>query len=328
MVRVKFGQVINWHDLLQIPEHPMFDLKELEAFATVIQSGSLTASARDLNLPKSTLSRRIRQLEKQLGQALLRRESNRLSATEAGRLFYRYCDDILQLARQGRSALDELQEEIRGDLVLRCHGAFTRGWFPDLVETFMAQHRGVRVVIHTQVARPCADTIDGPCLWLGQLDDIGLRQEPIGALSQGLYAQPDYLARHGHPEHPRELIHYDWVDLLGDSNDGLVLQHPREGLYPLNPPVSCLRVDQFTLQGDAIARGRGLGLLPHWLTERRLRSHPGTMVPCLPEWQGPSLPIWLIYPHGQLARRQRAFLQHLRASVPAAWLQPHQRPAN
>ena len=102
----------------------MYDLKELEAFAAVVRSGSLSLTARELNLPKSTLSRRIRQLEAGVGQSLLRRESNQLIPNEAGHVFYRYCDEILGLARQGSEALNELHEVITGELVLRSHEAF------------------------------------------------------------------------------------------------------------------------------------------------------------------------------------------------------------
>lgn len=297
----------------------MFDLKELEAFSMVIRSGSLSASARDLNLPKSTLSRRIRQLEAAVGQPLMRRASNRLSPTEAGQVFYRYCHDILDLAGQGRDALDELRGEVRGELVLRSHSAFIRGWFTREVEAFMAVHPDVRVRLHTQSEPPMACPGDEICLWLGPLHDSPMRQTLLGSLTQGIYASPEFLERHGRPAHPRDLGTYPWVDLLGDRHEGVVLHHSREGSYPLKPSGSGLRVDQFTIQGDAIVRGRGLGLMPHWLVSRRNRAHPDALVPCLPEWQGPALQVWLLQPHGQLPGRLRAFIAHIKQAVPSQW---------
>ena len=81
-----------------------------------------------------------------------------------------------------------------------------------------------------------------------------------------------------------------------------------------------MQVDQLVLQGDAIARGYGLGLLPHWLVAQRLRGHPGTLVPCLPDWQAASWPVSLLYPHGQLPRRAKAFIDHLKSVIPDDWL--------
>ena len=296
----------------------MYDLNELEAFVSVVKSGSLTASARELNLPKSTLSRRIKHLEEVLGQPLLRRQSRRVTPNEAGRMFYRYSREILDLVSRGQEALDELREEVSGRLVLRCHEAFVRGWFSSVVESFMAGHDALRVSVQTQRSVP-EQLTDGVCVWLGPTGDTALRVEPLGYLTQGIYGHPDYFARVGYPSSPADLERHAWVDMLGSADAGLVLRHPRHGAYPLAPSGRSFTVDQFCVQGDAIAKGRGLGLMPHWLVERRLRAHPGTLALCLPDWQGPVLPVSLLYPHGILPRRVRAFIAHVRSAVPEAW---------
>lgn len=99
----------------------------------------------------------------------------------------------------------------------------------------------------------------------------------------------------------------------------MVLRHAQKGSYPLSMPGRRFTVDQFNVQGDAIAAGRGLGLMPIWLAERRLQAHPGSFQLCLPDWFGPDLPVTLLYPHGVLPRRVRAFIAHLRACVPEEW---------
>lgn len=303
----------------------MYDIKELEAFAAVVRNGSLTVSAGELDLPKSTLSRRIRTLEEAVGQPLLRRESNQVIPNEAGQVFYRYCDGILGLARQGLDALDELRQEISGELVLRSHEAFIRGWFAGVVEGFLDRHPEINVAVHTQAGAPGHDMED-VCIWLGRPGKTRLRQEPLGSLSQGVYGHPDYFRHYGHPRTPAELDTHPWIDMLGGEGRGLTLQHSRLGSFPLSLPGRGLRVDQFCLQGDAIAKQRGLGLMPHWLVQNRLSAHPGTFELCLPEWQGPSLPVWLLYPHGALPRKTRAFLSHVRQSVPLEWSSPNALP--
>ena len=97
------------------------------------------------------------------------------------------------------------------------------------------------------------------------------------------------------------------------------------GSYPLPKPARALRVDQYILQGDAIAQQRGVGLMPHWLAAARLAAHPNTLELCLPQWQGPSLGVWLLYPHGNLPRKTRAFLDHVRRQVPPDWCTNHER---
>lgn len=298
----------------------MYNLDELAAFSAVFGSGSLTNSARELGVAKSTLSRRLSQLESQLGQPLLRRQANRLIPTEAGILFHRYCEQILSLASQSQHALDELREEVSGELVIHMHEAFARGWFVRELETFLARYPALRLTLHTQLTPPRGPEDTALCLWLGMLPECGLRQETLGAMTRGLYAHPDYLAKRGEPRHPRELSEHAWVDLLGESSQGLWLRHMGdEDECQILPSPSWLRVDQHVLHIDAIARGKGLGLLPHWMAEQRLSHHPESLKACLPQWQAPPLPVTLLYPFGRQPRKLTALIKHLRQATPEEW---------
>lgn len=299
----------------------MFDLKELESFVSVTETRSLTESARLLGVPKSTMSRRIRQLESALGQALLRRESNRLIPTEAGQLFNRYCEEILRLAYNGRSALEELREEVGGRLRVCCHDALLRSWFAPLVLDFLDRYPGVELKVCTRLSPPDGDLDDGVCVWLGHEPDSVLRCERLGALQQGLYACPDYLQQRGCPDHPRELASHLWIGLEGCGEQGLDLWHAQHGNYRLVPATQRLSVDRLSMQIDAVIKSGGLGLMPHWIVAARLRAHPGTLQSCLPGWLGPELSVWLLYPHGQLPKRTQVFLNYLRQAVPAEWQQ-------
>lgn len=297
----------------------MSDLDELHAFATVMAAGSLTLSARRLGVAKSTLSRRLQLLEARIGQPLMRRQSNRLEPTEAGRVFHDYCLRLLALAEQGQRALDELREEISGELVLEVHEALARCWVCPVLEDFMARHPGLklRLVTRDRLAEDSSGT--SVVAWYGDVGETSLRSEPVARLPRGLYAHPSYLARHGEPRHPRDLEGHAWIDLLGEAERGLVLRHAREGEHDVRPAGSRLRVDRLVLHSDAIARGQGLGILPVWLAERRLAAHPGQLVRCLPDWEAPAAPVTLLYAHGHRPRKVTALLEFLRESRPAAW---------
>ncbi|MBA2779739.1 LysR family transcriptional regulator [Billgrantia kenyensis] len=297
----------------------MYNLDELLAFDHVMRSGSLTRSARDLDLAKSTLSRRISQLERQLGQPLLRRQSNRLLPTEAGHTFHAYCHQILALAEQGRQALEELSEEITGELHVATHNALARSWLATRLARFMENHPGVRLTLQTCTAPPLSAESQALTVWLGEVPDSELRQEVLGWLSRSLYGHPDYLARRGKPRHPRELAQHTWIDLLGETEQGLALQHSELGEFHFQPPDSRFRVDQQMLHGDAIAGGHGLGIMPDWLAGARERAHPGSLERCLPAWCAASVPVTLLYPYGARPRRLSALLAFLRQSLPDAW---------
>ncbi|TDR56022.1 DNA-binding transcriptional LysR family regulator [Halomonas ventosae] len=297
----------------------MHDLDELAAFCAVMHSGHLTHSARQLGISKSTLSRRISQLEQQLGQPLLRRQSNRLIPTEAGLLFHDYGRRILALADQGRHALDALREEISGELVLEVHDALARLWIAGVIDAFMRRHPGITVSLETPRRLSVSPGSQAIRVWLGEVPETGLRQQTLALLECGLYAHPDYLARRGTPHHPEELAGHAWIDLLGETAQGLSLRHPRHGPHVVQPPPSRLRVDQPVLQADAIARGHGFGVMPDWFAARREAAHPGQLRRCLPEWAAPPRPVTLLHPHGHQPRKVTALLAFLRDALPAGW---------
>lgn len=300
----------------------MYDFDELAAFDNVMTTGSLTRSAQKMGLAKSTLSRRISQLEARLEQSLLRRQANRLIPTEAGLLFHGYCTELLAMAVHSQEALAELREEISGKVTLEVHGALARGWMAGVMDAFLTRYPKVELTLHTRETPPSQMHSNSVHIWLGATHECGLNQESLGHLSRGLYANPGYLASVGAPQHPRELEAHAWIDLLDSASDGLLLHHAQHPDFLFNAPRSRLRVDLTALQIDAIAYGQGIGLLPHWVVEKREKHHPGDLVSCLPGWEPAPLPITMLYAYGHHSRRVNALLAFLRDQVPAAW-QPH-----
>lgn len=298
---------------------PAFDHATLATFVDVMASGSLTSSGRRLGTTKSTLSRRLAQLELQLEQPVLRRHGNRLVPTEAGHLFLNYARDMLQLAEQSRLALDDLREAVSGEVVIKVHSALARGWMATQAAAFLARHPQASVAMRLLQAPPTGPDDQAVQVWLGETGECRLRQETLGGLTRGLFAHPDYLRRHGTPAHPREVVGHTWVDLLGKPEETVTLHHPDGEVHRVERAPSRLRVDHQTLHADAIAQGQGLGLMPHWMAERRLAHHPDSLVSILDDWQAAPLTVSMLYPHGHLPGKIRALLTQLRQSVPAAW---------
>ncbi|ERS88482.1 LysR family transcriptional regulator [Halomonas sp. PBN3] len=298
----------------------MHDFDELAAFDAVMASGSLTRSARELGLAKSTLSRRISQLESRLGQTLLRRQANRLIPTEAGLLFHDYCREMLRLASRSREALADLAEAVRGRITLAVHSSLARSWAAGVAEDFLARHPEVELTLQAREQAVCSPESQCVQVWLGEVPtEASLRSEPLGRLARHLYASPDYLARHGAPAHPEALAHHAWIDLLGTTHAGLTLHRSDQSAFCFRPPRSRLRVDLPVLHVDAIARGQGIGVLPEWIVAAREAHHPGELVACLPAWRPTPLAVTLLYPYGQRPRRVDALLDCLRRAVPEAW---------
>lgn len=295
----------------------MYDLNEVRTFVSVMETGSLKESAQQLGVSKSTLSRRISHLEQALNQPLMRRQANRLFANEAGIKFLPFAQKMLNVADQGHKAVEELKEEISGSLVVYVHTTLVRGWFSSLMFDFLEEFPQVNIEVRTGNQSSQEIKSNDICVWVGEPTNEQLRSEQIGTLSQGLYASTEYLERIGMLNHPSELNQYAWVDTLKNEQNNIMLEHETQGDVSFDLPKSRLTVDQYILHAEAIIRGKGVGLLPHYFAEKQLNRHPEVFVSCLPEWKGKPMPVYLQYPFGHLPKKMQTLIQHLREEAKA-----------
>ncbi|SHO57551.1 LysR family transcriptional regulator [Vibrio quintilis] len=306
----------------------MYDLNDIQSFVMVMETENLTESARRLSVSKSTLSRRVSHLESVLGQPLLLRHSNKMQANDAGKAFYPFARKLLETARQSRKVLEHLQDSVSGEIDVTVYSSFARSWFPGEMLTFAEQHPEVSFQLHT------ASVLDQNCqsdvmIWLGAVSDFGMKAELAGYLSCGLYASERFQRRLGIPDNVAALEHQPWVNLhrLYHTDGELKLSHPQKGSQIVKLPGSRILSDQIGMQMEAIVSGHGIGILPDYMVHRRERHHPGDLIRVLPRWTLPRLPLYLIYPYGQLPRRIQAFLQHMRqASAAIVLAKPGREP--
>ncbi|RBP80019.1 LysR family transcriptional regulator [Marinomonas rhizomae] len=295
----------------------MYDLNEVRTFVSVMETGSLKESAQKLGVSKSTLSRRINHLEHALSQPLLRRQANRLFANEAGIKFLPFAKKMLTVADEGHKAVEELKDEISGSLIVYVHTTLVRGWFSGLMFDFLDEFPQVNIEVRSGNQLFQEVKSNDVCVWLGEPANDHLRSEQIGTLSQGLYASADYLDRIGMLSHPSELNQYAWVDTLKSEQNDIALEHDTQGCVSFDLPKSRLTVDQYILHAEAIIRGKGVGLLPHYFAGKHLSRHPEVFVSCLPEWKGKPLPVYLQYPFGHLPKKMQTLIQYLREEAKA-----------
>ncbi|KQB07186.1 LysR family transcriptional regulator [Vibrio metoecus] len=297
----------------------MQDLSAVKAFYALCQHKSLTAAAKALEQPKSTLSRRLAQLEEDLGQSLLMRQGNRLTLTKAGEVFAVYSEQLLELANKSQEALQELNNQVTGELTLVVHPNLIRGWLSQVLDEFMQQHSTLKIRLLSQFQH--SDEVFEPDLiiWIEHAAPMGYRKERLGYWRYATYASPKYLAHRDKPTHPRELIHHPWIDFIACRRAELELHHPEFGSYSLPALESRLQSDNLAMQADAIAKGRGIGLLPTWFANGFETAHPGSLIPCVNGWQSQPTEINCFYPLGRHPLRLRLFIDALRQARPDEW---------
>lgn len=182
---------------------------------SVIDSGSFSAAGRRLNMPLTTVSRRISDLEAQLKTRLLHRTSRHLSLTDAGQDYVRACRDILEQVEQAERIAAGEYAAPRGKLVVACYVAFGRLQLLPIVTEFLSQFPDIDIRLRlTDGAIDLNDSDVDAAIRFGPLADSSLKAVRLGTVRQVLCASPAYLANRGTPATPQDLAQHDCITFL------------------------------------------------------------------------------------------------------------------
>ena len=174
------------------------DLNEMLVFARVVQAGSFTTAAAELGMPKSTVSRKVSELEERLSAQLLRRTTRKLSLTDAGRIYYDYCARIVGEIEDADRAVSRLQEKPRG--LLRVTAPVNAAFLGAIVSDYLKRYPEVRLdLLCTGRAVDLVEERFDLGIRAGALADSMLIARSLGSASWLLVATPAYLRRHKRP---------------------------------------------------------------------------------------------------------------------------------
>jgi DNA-binding transcriptional LysR family regulator len=237
------------------------DLNLVSAFVRVMETGSFTAAARTLGLPKSSISRRVSALERSLRVRLLQRSSRKLVLTEAGRLYFERARTALGGLADANAAVTDMSQEIAGPIRFTA-GNDNTGMIAGLVSEFLTRYPKVQldVVLTPRRVDMVAEGFD-LALRAGRLVDSSLVVRRLGSSDHGLFASRAYLRKAGTPRRVSDLAGHRFV-LFGEPHerDHLRLTGPQgEETVKIEGP---LVVHDMSFAADAIAAGVGIGLVP------------------------------------------------------------------
>ncbi len=296
----------------------MQDLNDLYYFSQVVEHGGFSAAARALDIPKSRLSRRISQLEENLGVRLLQRTTRRLRLTSAGERYLHYCQEMAASARAADDAMRQLQSQPTGPVVVSCPVSLAQQLLAPLLPEFLDTWPAISVQLLVTNRRVdlISEGVDLALRVRTKLDtDAELVVRHLGTASGTMVASPTYLQRHGTPETPQDLASHTTLSFSDPQHDvrwQLVNDRGEELNIDLRPQLSC---NDFIVLTEAAVRGRGIALLPSLATHEELRR--GQLVPVLPTWQSPEGIVHCIYPSRRgMMPAVRTFLDFLFERLP------------
>lgn len=272
----------------------MSKLAGMEMFVKVVECGSFTAAAEISNVSSAMVAKHIRIIEQRLGARLLHRTTRRQHLTEVGQLYYERCKHALAEVELAEASASELQASPRGLIRLVAPVSFgNQNLVPVLVD-YLLRHPDVNVELTLDNRVP--DLIkDGYELGIhiGEIDTAELVARPLRPYRRILAASPNYLAKHGHPEHPEQLNKHSCLGL------SYWRRHNRWHLIGPDAAVHEVAVKgRFSAnQGSALRtaaiHGAGIVLQPEMSLADDITA--GRLVHVLPEWSFKPTPIYLIY---------------------------------
>jgi DNA-binding transcriptional LysR family regulator len=295
------------------------DLNEIVIFARVVQAGSFTAAARALGQPKSTVSRKVSDLEQRLDARLLQRTTRKLSLTDAGRTYYDYCARILSELEHAEQALASLQAKPRGSL--RVTAGLNSSYLGPIVSEFLVRYPDVRLeLLCTGRSVDLIEERFDVGIRAGVLPDSSLIARNLGNATWILVATPAYLKKHGRPKTPDELDRHDYLAFgSGIATVHLRLEHGARSAE-VELPARLLVSDMDILHAAACAN-LGIALLPAFRCVDDLRARRLERV--LPDWAPPATPVHVVYPTSRhLSPNVKSFVEHLQKRMsPPPWEQ-------
>jgi DNA-binding transcriptional LysR family regulator len=286
-------------------------------FTRVVQAGSFTAAANALGMPKSTVSRKVSDLEERLNARLLQRTTRKLSLTDAGRTYFDHCARIVAGIEDAERAVGDLQATPRGPL--RVTAGINNSYLGEIVSDFLKRYPEVRLELFCtgRVVDLVEERFDVG-IRAGALADSTLIARSLGNVSWFLVATAAYLKKRGRPRSPDDLRAHECL-LFGTGHAAANLRlESAEGVAELSVPTRLVVTDMDILQSAALA-GIGIALLPAFFCVEELRGHRLERV--LPRWSAASTPVHVVYPSSRhLSPNVKTFVEHLQKRMtPPPW---------
>ncbi len=288
----------------------------------VVDAGSFAEAARRTGVPKSTVSRKLRELEEELGARLLQRTTRRLGTTEAGRRLVEHARSIADTLERARQEVRARGEGSRGTLrVTTSVSAGERILLPLFVR-FMREHPNVRLelVLGPEARDLIADHID-VALRIGEPEPKSpLVARRLAEAASYPCASPSYLEDHGAPETFEDLRKLDGVFYRThhEGTPAFVLEDG-SGVARRVAPAARMIVNSHIVVRAAVLDGLGVGCLPAPFCREAIAD--GRLVRVLPPLRTPKMWVYAAFPSHELPAAARAFVDFIASHADPSWWQ-------
>ncbi|MGB3627619.1 MAG: LysR family transcriptional regulator [Henriciella sp.] len=300
-------------------------LDAMRLFLRVADTGSFSKAAQDLDIGQPTVSRRIQDLEAQLGADLFLRTTRALSLTEAGEKFYDRAKAILNDFDQAEAEVRGLDNEAVGQLRISVPHSLSRVVIAPALAGFMKRYPDLTLDVisddmYTDIVQEGVDL----AFRLGELSDSSLMAKRISSSPRRLFASPIYAAQIRGVDRPSQLSPNDALHLRQRGHVGdWELAHTETGDVDKVRAHGRLRASSGDMLIQAAHDAMGYILAPDWLVCEKVRA--GDLVQILPDWEAPLLPLHVVWSGGKLKGKTKLLADYIAEAMKAAELREPER---
>ena len=276
------------------------DLVGIRTFCRAVETGNLTAAAKELHVTKSVASRRIQMLEDDLGVRLLARTTRGVAPTDAGTQFYERAISILTDVEDARQAVKCSSETLVGRLRITAPRSYADIDLHEPLVAFMAEHPGLSFELHLSDER--VDVIGGGydlALRIAKtLDDTSLIAKKLIPIRPRVVASPAYLEAHGTPKTPTDLKDHNCVFYANVAASEQWQFLGPDGSKKSVRVGGTATTNSGTMQLAIAKAGLAVATLPEFFLRDALDA--GEVVPILTDWGQPESALYALYPERRL----------------------------
>ncbi len=292
------------------------EFKDLRLFVSVVDNGSFTKAAECEDLPTSTLSRRLRKLEDELGVRLLERTTRSVHVTELGEEFYQRCLLILEDVDHTRTVLQQRQEQPSGRLRIYAPTEFTRVHFLELIPAFAEAYPEINLELFTSDGgHNISDTRVDIMIHIEEPQDSSYIGRILTTATTNYYASVDYLEKYGEPKTPEDLLQHECIVEAFNPHGYDYWVFPEGGKQKKVRARGRYVTDSTFMAQRLVLQGLGVSMLPDYICREGLEA--GTLKKLFAGKYEISHNIYVLYPSRRyVPSKVKAFLAFLDEHFP------------
>jgi DNA-binding transcriptional LysR family regulator len=301
----------------------MDSFQATKLFIRIVDLGSFSKAAADIGIGQPAATKRVAQLEKQLGSRLLHRSTHGVSPTEIGALYYQKCKLIAHHVEEAETVAALMQSEVQGGLRISTTMDFGRRVLAPLVLRFLQLNPKLQVelLFDDHLVNMVEQGID-VAIRMGRLVDSTLGARYLGLNPWVVVAAPAYLAQHGAPRTPSDLAFHDALICSSVQHDSRWHFSGANGEALTVQVKGPMRSNNKSALLTAAQAGFGVAVLPAYVANKSIES--GELVTLLTAWTLPIQEIHAVYPSPRMVpAKVVGFIEWLQAQMGETWWKTH-----